>query len=639
MKTHVVRKSVVARSFAHLRSQKTHALFAGYLYLQKRATQLGRLDDLQPEFLPYFKQFFVVANHPLGAPYIKPFTQQKASTKNLWLNENVAGSYAPSSLRPGQPFRRIVNIEGRKYSLFPDHAQRAFEHLLYSTPIQAADLAVFLYRDFGLQHDNPTIEDLVSIFAYEFGYASEPGAPVDQDFTILYSMDSIRNWNEDWLEKNELFTSDVDELQRLNDRSSPYRSHLKVRALTAEDMLSPEEKTDDRRLGIREIQVEGLLSFGDKTLFKFGSLNILVGPNGSGKSNLIDCLRLLHYAPLDIEEAFRKGGFEEWLYNGIDKNAGTGFLQVMARVPEVPAGICHKLRIGPSLKTRAPLEEVLSSSEAESGVFEQYFVGSHRSGATLSVSGVGRRRRLRQLDTNEYDPFQSILSQVRDLRQYPEVSHLANFYSSFRIYSEWTFGRNSKLRDATPAGRSDTRLSESLDDLALVLNGLEQTAAHEKIRVLLRELKDTYRDYITRILFGRVGLELIEAPFERLPLPANRLSDGTLRFLALAAILLPSDLPSLTCIEEPELGMHPDMIRMVAEMIIEASARTQLIITTHSDHLLSALQDDFDQLFAFGAGESGTVVRSFSREEFSDWRQDHTLGELWTSGELGGNRW
>jgi predicted ATPase len=145
-------------------------------------------------------------------------------------------------------------------------------------------------------------------------------------------------------------------------------------------------------------------------------------------------------------------------------------------------------------------------------------------------------------------------------------------------------------------------------------------------------------DYETRNLFGRVGLELVETPFD-LPLPAKRLSDGTLRFLALAVILLQSDPPPLICLEEPELGMHPDMIRMVAEMIVDASTKTQLIITTHSEQLLTALQDDFDALFAFDAGLAGSIVRRFSREEYKDWRHEHSLGELWTSGELGGNRW
>lgn len=423
------------------------------------------------------------------------------------------------------------------------------------------------------------------------------------------------------------------------ERVSPMRTPAPVRRLTVEDLLSLKTTTGASKPALHELVIEGLLSFGDKTHFELGRLNILVGPNGSGKSNVIDCLRVFHYAPLDIQEAFRKGGFEEWLYNGIDKHSGTAFLQITANVADVPRTIRHRLRLGPPLNSRAPLEEVISSVGEESEDLDPFFVGSHRSQATLSVAGAGKRRRERKLDAHDYDPFRSILGQIRDVGQYPEITRLASFYADFRIYSEWTFGRNSNLREATPAGRSETRLSESMDDLALALNGLEQTAAHEKIRVLLKELKETYRDYVTRVLFGRVGLELVEAPFEQLPLPANRLSDGTLRFLALAAILLQPDPPSLICMEEPELGMHPDMIRMVAGMIIDASVKTQLIVTTHSEHLLSALQDDFDALFAFDAGLDGSVVRRFSREEYGDWRQDHTLGELWTSGELGGNRW
>jgi hypothetical protein len=197
---YVIRKQIVAESLARLRGQQTHTLFAGYLCLLRCATRRGRLEDLRPDFKHFFEEFFKVANHPLGAPYIKPFTEKPASTKNLWLNENVAGSYAPSSLRPGQPFRRVVNIEGKKYSLPPDHAQRALKHLLNSTPVQAADLAVVLYRDFGLLGNSVTVEDLINIFAYEFGYADGPGAKPDENFRTLYSLKTAQNWGEDWLQ-------------------------------------------------------------------------------------------------------------------------------------------------------------------------------------------------------------------------------------------------------------------------------------------------------------------------------------------------------------------------------------------------------------------------------------------------------
>jgi hypothetical protein len=200
---YVIRKEIVAKSLDRLREQHTHTLFAGYIYLQKRAAELERLTDLQPEFLTFFKQFFSVEGHPLGAPYIKIFTEKPASSKNLWLNENVAGSYAPSSLRPEQPFRKVVDIKGKSYSLPQDHAVRAFEHLLYSIPVQVADLTVVLYRDFGFLEDSFSIYDLIEVFAYEFGYSDKEGAEPNSDFRKLYSLESTENWEENWLEKHE----------------------------------------------------------------------------------------------------------------------------------------------------------------------------------------------------------------------------------------------------------------------------------------------------------------------------------------------------------------------------------------------------------------------------------------------------
>lgn len=196
----VIRQSIVARSLTRLREQKTHTLFAGYLYLQQRATQLGRLNDLQPEFLQFYKQFFEVVNHPLGTPYIKIFTEQKASPRNLWLNENVAGSYAPSSLRPNQPFRKVVEIKEREYSLPPDHAMSALKYLLYGKPVQVADLVILLYRDYGFIKKTFAIQDLISVFAYEFGYVDKHEAMPNEDFNLLFSLETAAHWDEDWLE-------------------------------------------------------------------------------------------------------------------------------------------------------------------------------------------------------------------------------------------------------------------------------------------------------------------------------------------------------------------------------------------------------------------------------------------------------
>lgn len=422
-------------------------------------------------------------------------------------------------------------------------------------------------------------------------------------------------------------------------RISPHRTSEKVRTLTTDDLLSiPKlQVSGDIYLPLEHLAIDGLLSFGQKTDFRFGRLNLLVGPNGSGKSNLINCIRILRMSPLEIQETFKDSGFEEWLYKGGSEQLAHANLEVTANLQDIPGKIYHQIRLTNQPNSRVALEEVISVGEREEQK-QPLFIGSYRSDATLTSVGTGKRRVNRKMSEAEYNPFSSILSQIRDIGQYPEITRLAGLYTQIRIYSEWSFGRNSSLREAAPTSRTTTILSEAMDDLPLALNGLEKTVAHDAIRRLLRELKETYVDYITRIIFGRVGLELIESPFTT-PLPAKRLSDGTLRFLALAAILFQPDPPPLVCLEEPELGMHPDMIRMVAKMIVDASERTQLIITTHSEHLLTTLQDDFDTLFTFDTGLNGSVVRCFSQKEYEEWRQEHTLGELWTSGELGGNRW
>ncbi len=635
----VIQTAHVARSLQRLRARPAHPFFAGYLHLQRRAAELNRLTDLEPDFTRFHQRFFLVKDHPIGTPYVKPFVNHVASEKNLWLNENVAGSYAPSSLRPNQPFRKIVIVNDGAYSLHPDHAKRALKYLLNNRRVSIADLSVFLYRDFGLLSKVNAIDDLIACFAADFGYSSKLTIPSDGSFKTLFELDRADTWPAEWLDPWET-GADVNPGVGAKRVDLPLTAEA-VRTLGADELLgSRAQSAAFRHLGpaLKELRVKGLLSFGNDVTFMFGQLNVLVGPNGSGKSNLLDCLRLLREAPTDIQTTLARGGFETWLFNGLDKKHGTGELQVIANVPELAVAIRHQVRLGPSSLSGVLLEELVDSEHVDAARTAPFFVGSYRSPAVLSVPGSYKRRHTKQLGPQEYNSHQSILSQLRDIGQYPEVTRLARLYAGFRIYSEWSFGRESELRKAASPTRSDSQLSEQMTDLPSTLNALLETPTHERIRELLPELKKSYRDFVTRIMWGQVGLELIEAPFE-LPVPADRLSDGTLRFLALAVILLHPDPAPVICLEEPELGMHPDMIRMVANMIKEASAKAQVIVTTHSEHLLTALQDDFDVLFAFDGTSTGTAVQRLTRDQFREWRAAHSLGDLWSSGELGGVRY
>jgi predicted ATPase len=105
------------------------------------------------------------------------------------------------------------------------------------------------------------------------------------------------------------------------------------------------------------------------------------------------------------------------------------------------------------------------------------------------------------------------------------------------------------------------------------------------------------------------------------------------------ALLLHPTPPPLICIEEPELGLHPDILPTIAEMLIEASQRTQLIVTTHSDALISALSEYPESVVVCERDEKGSHLRRLEPDKLKDWLENYTLGDLRQMGEIGGNRW
>ena len=120
---------------------------------------------------------------------------------------------------------------------------------------------------------------------------------------------------------------------------------------------------------------------------------------------------------------------------------------------------------------------------------------------------------------------------------------------------------------------------------------------------------------------------------------AVRLSDGTLRWLALLTILLHDAPPPLVCIEEPELGLHPDIIPPLAQLLREASQRMQLIVTTHSDALVSELTDIPETVIVCEKENGSTALKRLERKRLAAWLKTYSLGHLWRKGEIGGNRW
>lgn len=140
----------------------------------------------------------------------------------------------------------------------------------------------------------------------------------------------------------------------------------------------------------------------------------------------------------------------------------------------------------------------------------------------------------------------------------------------------------------------------------------------------------------TRIAGGTVQFYLHENGFSS-PVSAARISDGTLRFIAFLATLLAPDPPPLVCIEEPEIGLHPDAVSLVADLLVEASSRMQIVATTHSDALVSALSNHVESVVVCERPGTGTVMQRLEAARLKDWLDSYLLGDLWRMGELGAN--
>ena len=380
---------------------------------------------------------------------------------------------------------------------------------------------------------------------------------------------------------------------------------------------------------IRRIRQTNLLSFGpDSGGLELKRLNVLIGPNGSGKSNFLEGIDLLRSAPRDLVAPIREGGgIQDWIWRG-----KPGSIAVIGAIVENPQG-SQPLRYQLTFAERGQRFELGSEAIEDEHIADgQIYYG--QLGREVFIYKDGIRRNLRP---EEVKPDQSILAQRKDPDHYPELTYLGEALSRIRIYREWSLGRDSPLRLPQKADLPNDFLQEDGKNLALVLNSFQGKPAVK--RRLLDTLSKFYKgitDFHVKIEGSTVQLFLEEGD---VVLPATRLSDGTLRYLCLLSILCHPQPPPLICIEEPELGLHPDILPTVSKLLLEASERSQLIVTTHSDMLVDALTNDWWSVVVCEKHDGQTVMRRLDKEKMAAWLENYRLGELWSSDEIGGNPW
>jgi len=386
------------------------------------------------------------------------------------------------------------------------------------------------------------------------------------------------------------------------------------------------------------LRLDGLLSFAPESeAIPLTPLNVLIGPNGSGKSNLIEGIELLHATPTAFANAIRDGGgAQEWLWKG-DGGNGNASIEVLLGGSKVVPEMRYRLAFAASVQRTEVIDEVLENAHkarpTEKDVFFYYRFQAGRPAINVSKAPKGREQR--HLERQSLVPDESVLSQRKDPDQYPELTWVGQQFGRIQTFREWSFGRYTSLRKTQRADMPTDELVADSSNLALVLNELEHSSAWSEFNRLMKRFLPRYQRFSIKVYGGGVQFYLHEDGL-RLPVPATRLSDGTIRFMALLAVLLSPNPPPLVCIEEPELGLHPDGLLLLGEVLVEASARTQLIVTTHSDTLVSALTEQADSvLVCEHIGQ--TQVRRVEAEKLRHWLEKYRLGEIWRLGKLGGN--
>ncbi|HMD96165.1 MAG TPA: AAA family ATPase [Terriglobia bacterium] len=399
------------------------------------------------------------------------------------------------------------------------------------------------------------------------------------------------------------------------------------------------------------IKVEGFRSFKSVEL-EMPRLAVLIGPNGGGKSNFLDLMSLMaeagqgHLANgIDSRGGFRSVAFGFDLISDILTEFRFQVKSLPEAFPSLPPDLSGKerpdvrfkmgLTFGFTTTSKVRIEEVTEEPTARQP-HPVSVMTRGKDGCVFRSADQGAGPGAEETKALESESELAIF-QVRDLYRYPTP------YKLLKQFQEWTLYRDINVGPEAPARlpallRPTTRLSENGANLSPVLHTIKER--HHETWTEIVEVLHTACPVFQDIRIpgeggdGKVVLRWFEEPYEKEGVSANFLSDGTLKLLCLVAILKSPDPPPLICIDEPELGLHPDWIKMVAELLQDAADRTQVIVATHSPHIVEGLEPD--QIIVTEKENGETRLERLSTKDLEKWLKDFNLADLWLAGHFGG---
>lgn len=402
---------------------------------------------------------------------------------------------------------------------------------------------------------------------------------------------------------------------------------------------------------IKKIIIQDFFSFkGENEIELNEGVNLLLGINGSGKTSFLNALKLLYegVSGIGIESLFQEqwGGYNQVVNaNGNRKVPciqityvfDPSILRKISPSSPFDDDVNYCISLFPLGTTSYTIREKLYSTRKGDGNMFTYLDFNNGIGK-LSVSENTGSVTFEQYKDGDVSGQELVLKQITDPSRYLPSHTIRKAIESMNIYGYFDTGSSSKLRFPTEFS-SSMKLRKNGDNLSQLLNNLKnnKTLVYNKIEENLSKVNPTYKSIEFTNFSSQLYLSLREKNLDK-TIEALHISDGTLRFLLLMCIFYNPERGFLIGIDEPESGLHPDMIKSIGDMMKFAATDSQMIIATHSPLLLN--QFELEDVLIFEKNEENrTIVKQLSESGFPDWEGDFLPGQMWLRGQIGAKRW
>jgi predicted ATPase len=388
-------------------------------------------------------------------------------------------------------------------------------------------------------------------------------------------------------------------------------------------------KTPPGRARIEYLKVQNFRALREVEFKDLTPLTVLLGPNGSGKSTVFDVFAFLAECfELGLRRAWdKRGRAKELKTRGAE---GPVTIEIKYREPGFPL-ITYHLAVDERAGGSVVVEEWLRWKRGSHG--QPFRFLDYREGKGKAVSGEQPDEQDTRIDIPLKSADLLAVNALGQFAEHPRVAALRDFITGWYV----SYLSADSARGQPEAGPQE-RMTRTGDNLANVIQYLAEQHGDR-----LEHIFDVLRSRVPRIERvlaetmpdGRLLLQIKDAPFSH-PVLAKFASDGTLKMLAYLVLLYDPTPPPFIGIEEPENFLHPRLLQELAEECRAASARTQLLVTTHSPFFLNGLRAD--EVRVLWRDEQGYTHSARATDlpgvnEFVE--QGALLGQLWMEGQLG----